>query len=287
MHDETVLHFGVAAARPDYSDPAEVAGWTDPTRAKPFWLDTVDLDAVVTGSWAEWGADDFDMANADGTLHVAVTFPREFDADGEPKPISPAEVEEVADAVRAQMPPWSRLMDYCIESEGAWSEGQVLHALSGRPATRTWERTTPAAPEFACADCGTTTARTYAVTTLDYSDPIGTRTEVCLPRRMCGKRTAERAEVRDAFATVHASIVADLAADVAAGVADPEAERIARWTPYPGADLSTIEEIRETAEYDHAMDERHDDEDAARLAAAYAEQTESERLAAELGAAPL
>lgn len=36
------------------------------------------------------------------------------------------------------------------------------------------------AGEFACAECGTTTATTYVVTTLDYSDPKSTRTEVCL-----------------------------------------------------------------------------------------------------------
>lgn len=31
---------------------------------------------------------------------------------------------------------------------------------------------------FTCAECGTTTARTYVVTTLDPDDP-DTRTEVC------------------------------------------------------------------------------------------------------------
>jgi hypothetical protein len=39
------------------------------------------------------------------------------------------------------------------------------------------------APEYACAACGTTEAQTYVVTTLDPEDPIGTRTEVCLPCR--------------------------------------------------------------------------------------------------------
>lgn len=33
--------------------------------------------------------------------------------------------------------------------------------------------------EFACAECGTQTARTYVVTTLDYVDVRHTRTEVC------------------------------------------------------------------------------------------------------------
>jgi len=36
-----------------------------------------------------------------------------------------------------------------------------------------------AAREFTCAECGTTTARTYVVTTLDYADVRHTRTEVC------------------------------------------------------------------------------------------------------------
>lgn len=34
-------------------------------------------------------------------------------------------------------------------------------------------------PDFACAECGTTRASTYVVTTLDRFDPINTRTEVC------------------------------------------------------------------------------------------------------------
>lgn len=32
--------------------------------------------------------------------------------------------------------------------------------------------------EFSCAECGTTTATTYVVTTLDPEDP-STRTEIC------------------------------------------------------------------------------------------------------------
>lgn len=32
---------------------------------------------------------------------------------------------------------------------------------------------------YTCAECGTTTAQTYVVTTLDYNDREGTRTEVC------------------------------------------------------------------------------------------------------------
>lgn len=49
-----------------------------------------------------------------------------------------------------------------------------------------WDVTIPAdahvtilAEPYACAECGTTTAETYVVTTLDYADPEGTRTEVC------------------------------------------------------------------------------------------------------------
>ena len=36
------------------------------------------------------------------------------------------------------------------------------------------------AADYVCAECGTTEASTYVVTTLDASDPHGTRTEVCL-----------------------------------------------------------------------------------------------------------
>lgn len=34
--------------------------------------------------------------------------------------------------------------------------------------------------DFSCAECGTTTATTYVVTTLDRENPRDTRTEVCL-----------------------------------------------------------------------------------------------------------
>jgi hypothetical protein len=45
--------------------------------------------------------------------------------------------------------------------------------------------------QYACAECGTRTAETYVVTTLDLEDPEGTTTEVCLP---CHKALTEPAD---------------------------------------------------------------------------------------------
>lgn len=71
---------------------------------------------------------------------------------------------------------------------------------------------------YACAECGTRTASTFVVTTLDYADEKGTRTETC---RACDDALRD---LGDVVAGAYAAAASEHAAEVAAEDAEQPVE---------------------------------------------------------------
>lgn len=108
------IHIGVVPDEPT-AVPA-VDGHEDPTTELRITL--AGHDAYVSGSWACWGPADQE-SDGDTTLHVVATVDVDEDSLGDA-------VDSLRRSLDERVSRGSRLLDYVVVSDEAWSENQAV-----------------------------------------------------------------------------------------------------------------------------------------------------------------